>query len=291
MNSSPFVRQWVWVIWGLSCLATACVQEGVTGQWPAHLAQLSPTPAVKAVSLTPAPTSGIDLFTTVTSFPTPTEQDISGACEVVFSLEGWKTQGAQGTRFFAVAPDSSVWIADYHYPGRLLRFSLAGELLQEILESGEYYLLDLDVTQTGIWLLEVVTPFNNASYVAHLGFDGLLRNRYEVPKKFYVKADGQYANFGSGSIEWGGNGELLIETETGLHQLLDANGNLRPMKLVGGYTSDGHICRVENGVDGLSTAGALFYRSSTPCDYNGNGESFFENGGLCFRWQSLCRDP
>lgn len=249
----------------LVLVLTACQVEKMVWQAPVPIS--APTFSGSnvtelSVTDTPTPASGAGLEETTAAVgvsATPSSMAASGRYEDVLRISPRQEIGGEECSidvysWFAVGSDSGFWFGCGEY---LVKYSSSGQVIQYIRmpldpEPERYHrgIVDVEVNENGIWFLRIpmgqggVVVYRLPADVVHLDFAGALEGVYEVPRKFFINADGQYEEFGVDAIEWGGNGELLVEGRTGLHQVLDGDGEYRPVKGLPGYTAYGHVYRV-----------------------------------------------
>jgi hypothetical protein len=246
-------------------ILTACQEQRAVGD--ALLPISSPTSSLSnatvwAVVDTPTPTPSAELGETAAAMETtatPSSVAASGRYEEVLRLS--LVQEIEGEEcsihvysWFAVGPDSGFWFGCGEH---LVEYSSSGQVVRFIRlpldpEPERYHrvIVDVKVSERGIWFLKVpmgyggIGVYRLPAEVVHLDFDGALQGVYEVPRKFFFNAEGRYEEFGIDAIRWGGNGELLVEGQTGLHQVLDGHGKYQPVKGLQGYSAYGRFYRV-----------------------------------------------
>jgi hypothetical protein len=162
--------------------------------------------------------------------------------EVVFTIsdgeDGMYYEGAGisemltwGPAAFTVAPDGSFWIADTA-AARLLHYSPTGNLLGKIdLKSLIVGATDVEVAESGIWVLDQASI---PPKVMRFAEDGTVLAKYDLPFGLHLED-------GLSGIVLGDGGELLVEREGDAYitQITDAAGKLIEMVTTNGYIHKG----------------------------------------------------
>jgi hypothetical protein len=135
-----------------------------------------------------------------------------------------------GAETFAIAPDSTVWIADSAVsPTRLLHVSPHGDLLQTIsLADYVVFPYDLAVSLDGLWVLDIGS---DPAKIVNLGTDGSMESSIDVPREI-MEYDGQVVANGAFSLWIGENDELYLGALNGFYEIFDASGQFvaQPIK-------------------------------------------------------------
>ncbi|MCS7208213.1 MAG: fibronectin type III domain-containing protein [Fimbriimonadales bacterium] len=130
-----------------------------------------------------------------------------------------------GPSALAVDTDGTFWIADA-VANRLLQYNPQGRLLRRIpLDEVVVGLRDIEVNQSGIWVLDIAAI---VPAVLHFSREGKLLARYELP-------EGLHLEDGLTGVALSDLGELLVERYGGasVTRLLDEKGRLNPTPLDG----------------------------------------------------------
>lgn len=146
----------------------------------------------------------------------------------------------QGAYLVSVKSDSEFWLARYRLPLRLIHF-VDGVLYKEIEIKNVKHTGDIEIVDSGIWILELGVQPQDSKEVLHFDIDGLLINRYEIPAWVYQEGGDLY---GKPKIFWDHSGNLLIEWgRNGLYQFMDSMG-VKQVRRLDGFNFDNHIYRI-----------------------------------------------
>ncbi len=177
------------------------------------------------------------------SVSSASSQDNSINTEIIFKIpvgdEGIHYEGADnpdvltwGPPAFTVAPDGTYWIADTP-DDHLLRFSQEGKLLDKIF-IGDFVTGagDLEVTSSGIWVLDVASI---PPKVVQLNHNGKIISLHHLPKGLWLED-------GLSGISIGSDGSLIVECIGGhaITQLITSGGEIKLEELEG-YEFQGKV--------------------------------------------------
>lgn len=136
-----------------------------------------------------------------------------------------------GPAAFTIAPDRSFWIADTA-GDRLLHYSPTGNLLGKIdLKDLIVGATDVEVAESGIWVLDQASMPPKAMRFAE---DGAVLAKYDLPSGLHLED-------GLTGIDLGDQGELLVEREGDAYvtQITNADGKLVEIVTTNGYVHKG----------------------------------------------------